>query len=88
MDRPEDIETNPVNQKVYIVLTNNTNRAVDDNPGVDEANPRPENKYGHIIELTEDGDDHAATVFTWEIFLLCGDPEDETTYFAGFDKAR
>lgn len=88
MDRPEDIETNPVNQKVYIALTNNTNRAVDDNPGTDAANPRPENAYGHIIELTEDGDDHTATSFAWDIFMLCGDPSDETTFFADFPKEQ
>lgn len=88
MDRPEDIETNPVNNKVYIALTNNTNRAKDDNPSIDAANPRPENKFGHVLELTEAGDDHAATTFTWEIFLLCGDPEDETTFFAEFDKTQ
>ncbi|MFP4440956.1 MAG: PhoX family protein [Chloroflexaceae bacterium] len=86
MDRPEDIEPNPVNNKVYIALTNNTNRGVDDNPGTDEANPRPENAYGHVIELTEAGDDYAATSFDWEIFILCGDPEDDSTYFAGFSK--
>ncbi|NOK60797.1 MAG: PhoX family phosphatase [Chloroflexi bacterium AL-W] len=86
MDRPEDIEPNPVNKKVYIALTNNTNRGVDDNPGVDAANPRPENANGHIIELTETDDNHAATTFAWEIFLLCGDPEDEDTFFAGFPK--
>ena len=86
MDRPEDIETNPVNKKVYIALTNNTRRAVEDNPGVDAANPRPENANGHIIELTETDDDHAATTFAWEIFMLCGNPEDEDTFFAGFPK--
>ncbi len=83
MDRPEDIEPNPVNNKVYIALTNNTNREISD---IDEANPRAENKFGHVIELTEDDDDFAATSFAWEIFLLCGDPEDESTYFAGFSK--
>jgi secreted PhoX family phosphatase len=88
MDRPEDFETNPVNQKVYLVCTNNTNRAVEDNQGVDAANPRPENSSGHIIEITEADNDHASTTFTWDIFLLAGDPEDESTYFAGFPKDR
>lgn len=85
MDRPEDIEPNPVNKKVYIALTNNTNREEAD---IDAANPRAKNAYGHIIELTEDDDDYAATSFAWEIFLLCGDPEDESTYFAGFSKEQ
>ncbi|NJK82117.1 MAG: PhoX family phosphatase [Chloroflexaceae bacterium] len=84
MDRPEDIEPNPVNQKIYIALTNNTNREEAD---IDAANPRAENRYGHVIELTEDGDDHTATTFAWDIFLLCGNPEDESTFFAGFDKS-
>lgn len=81
MDRPEDMEPNPVNNKIYIALTNNTRREEDQ---IDAMNPRPENAYGHVIELTEDGDDFAATTFSWEIFLLCGDPEDESTYFADF----
>ncbi|MEJ7840094.1 MAG: alkaline phosphatase PhoX, partial [Thermomicrobiales bacterium] len=86
MDRPEDFETNPVNQKVYLVCTNNRGRAVDENEGVDAANPRAENTSGHIIEITETDDDHASLTFEWEIFLLAGDPADESTYFAGFPK--
>ncbi len=86
MDRPEDIEPNPVNNKIYIVLTKNRRRGVDDNPGTDAVNPREENTHGHIVELTEDGDDFAATTFNWEILLLCGDPEDEDTFFSNFPK--
>lgn len=88
MDRPEDIEPNPVNKKVYIALTNNTRRGTGENPPPDPANPRPENRYGHIIELTEANNDGAATTFEWDIFILCGNPEDESTYFAGFPKEQ
>jgi secreted PhoX family phosphatase len=100
MDRPEDIETNPVNGKLYCVMTNNTSRGVGINPGVDGPNPRMGNRHGHIIELTENGNDAASETFTWEIFMLCGDPSiqpvnnpdptlgAEATYFAGFDHSR
>jgi len=32
------------------------------------------NVAGHIIEVTEAGNDHAALTFTWSIFMLGGDP--------------
>lgn len=88
MDRPEDIEVNPVSKKVYVVCTNNTDRGKDGKPGTDESNPRPENRHGHIVEMTEEGDDHGSLTFKWELFLVCGDPEDSSTYFAGFDKTQ
>lgn len=83
MDRPEDMQQNPVTKRVYLALTNNTQRTADD---TDPSNPRPSNSWGHVIEMTEAGDDPTATSFSWEIFLLCGDPNDESTYFAGFPK--
>jgi uncharacterized protein len=86
MDRPEDFETNPVSGMVYLVLTNNSNRGVEDNPAADASNPRNENEHGHIIEITEADGNHAATMFTWELFMVCGDPADESTYYAGFAK--
>jgi uncharacterized protein len=82
MDRPEDVEPNPLTGKVYCVMTGNANRTPEQ---VDKANPRPQNKFGHIIELTEDGEDHAATQFRWEIFLLAGDPQnpEHQAYYQG-----
>jgi uncharacterized protein len=87
MDRPEDIETNPVNGKVYCVMTNNNQRTATE---VNGPNPRPNNIHGHIIELTENGDDAAATTFTWEIFILCGDPSnpDDGAFFASCNPSR
>lgn len=71
MDRPEDIQPNGVNGKVYVMLTNNSKRKADQ---VDAANPRAENAFGHIIELVEDAGDFTATKGKWEILLKCGDP--------------
>ncbi|GAA4101836.1 PhoX family protein [Nonomuraea soli] len=85
MDRPEDIERNPVTGGVFVALTNNSNRTAAE---VDEANPRPSNKHGHVLEIMEHRNDAAATTFTWSLPLICGDPNDPTTYFAGFDKTK
>jgi secreted PhoX family phosphatase len=85
MDRPEDIEANPVTGAVYVVCTNNTQRTPEQ---VDAANPRPRNRHGHVLEIFEDGGDHAATQFRWRVFLLCGDPREADTDFAGFPKDR
>jgi len=83
MDRPEDFETNPVTGKVYLVCTNNDNRELDQ---ADRANPRTNNLHGHIIEITEAGNDPAATTFIWEMFLLAGDPAAGSTWYGGFDQ--
>lgn len=100
MDRPEDIQRSGKTGGVYIALTNNSRRGtIDDNdtenpnddvilPQEDAANPRATNAGGHVIELSEDDNDAAATSFTWNIFLLCGDPENERTFFQGFDPSQ
>ena len=101
MDRPEDIEPNPVNGRIYCALTNNSNRGTASMPA-DEANPltssmtRPAlgaplrtqsgNRNGYLLEVTEDDGDHASTTFAWDLMLVCGDPEAPETYFAGYDK--
>jgi secreted PhoX family phosphatase len=85
MDRPEDIKADPVTGRVYCSLTNNTRRTA---AQVDEANPRPANKDGHVLELVERHNDAAATSFGWRLFLVAGDPTAKNTYFAGYDKSR
>ncbi|PZX19843.1 hypothetical protein LX81_00306 [Palleronia aestuarii] len=69
MDRPEDIEPNGANGRVYVMLTNNTRREE-----ANDANPRIDNAFGHIVEIAEEGGDFAATSGTWEILVQCGDP--------------
>jgi secreted PhoX family phosphatase len=102
MDRPEDVERNPVNGRIYAALTNNDKRG--GTFAVDEANPlavshvrekldgplieKAGNRNGYILELTEEGDDAAKTGFFWTLFLVCGDPAAQETYFGGFDKSK
>ncbi len=88
MDRPEDVEPHPSTGRVYIALTNNTDRGKAGKAGPDEPNPRVDNKHGHVLELVESGEDSAATTFAWSILLVCGDPKDPSTYFGGFDKSE
>ena len=75
MDRPEWIAMHPQSRDMYVTLTNNSSRGTDKGPAVDPANPRPNNVFGHIMRWKEAGADAAATRFSWDVFVLCGDPE-------------
>jgi secreted PhoX family phosphatase len=77
MDRPEDVQPNPVNGRVYVMLTNNTRRKQEQ---VDAVNPRTNNAHGQVVELVPPGGegkeaDHAADEFGWNMLLLGGNPE-------------
>ncbi|NQY14887.1 MAG: PhoX family phosphatase [Henriciella sp.] len=71
MDRPEDVEPDARTGKVWVMLTNNNRRTEDE---IDAANPRADNKFGHIIEISEPDGDFTATQSRWEILVRCGDP--------------
>lgn len=71
MDRPEDVEANPSDNKVYVILTNNNRRKPEQ---IDPANPRADNRFGHIIEMLPPDGDHAAAQYRWDILVKCGDP--------------
>jgi secreted PhoX family phosphatase len=84
MDRPEDVQPNPVTGKIYVACTNNTDRGRAGREGPTEPNPRNANKDGHVVEITEDGGDHTGTTFTWNLILICGDTASAGTYFGGW----
>ncbi|MCG3885950.1 PhoX family phosphatase [Photobacterium leiognathi] len=77
MDRPEWAAVDPYTGSVYLTLTNNTKRTDSTNP----ANPRLNNKFGHIIRWDE-GEN--PTEFDWDIFVF-GSPSngDEETNRSG-----
>ncbi|MEX1025136.1 MAG: PhoX family phosphatase [Planctomycetota bacterium] len=78
MDRPEDIELHPVNQRVYVAMTNNSERTAA-SPG----NPRTRNLHGHVLEIDEARGDLAALEFTWTPLLLGGDQEHDGGFYGG-----
>lgn len=73
MDRPEWITVSPVDGQVYCTLTNNVQRGSEGQP-VDGANPRANNLYGQILRWRETGDDAAAESFSWDLFVIAGNP--------------
>ncbi|TGN40115.1 PhoX family protein [Marinobacter confluentis] len=75
MDRPEWGAVDPNTGEVYFTLTNNSQRTEDQ---VDAANPIAENRTGHIIRWMEDGGDHSADSFMWDIFVFAGEQGTET----------
>ncbi|MGL4931136.1 MAG: PhoX family protein, partial [Plesiomonas sp.] len=74
MDRPEWVAINPLTGDIFTTLTNNKNRGVNDNQAINAPNPRAENHYGQIIRLSLLNKDHASDVFSWDLFLLAGNP--------------
>ena len=74
MDRPEDVEWNPITKSVWAALTFNERRGTSNNPPADPSNPRANNVMGHIIEIKEDNQNPASLSFSWSIPILCGDP--------------
>ena len=57
VDRPEDLEVDPIDGSVLIALTNNSYHG---------------NFYGQIVRLEEAKDDPAALTFSWSIFATGG----------------
>jgi secreted PhoX family phosphatase len=81
----------PTTREAYITLTNNNRRGTTPassnspagttagggaRPPVDTANPRVDNRFGHILRWRESGGNVAATMFEWDIFCECGDKLD------------
>lgn len=84
MDRCEDVEPSLHTGKVYVACTNNSDRGKAGKEGATEVNPRTANRDGHIVEITETGD-QTSTAFTWNLLMVCGDPaQGDVTYFSGF----
>lgn len=84
MDRCEDVQPSLHTGKVYVVCTNNSDRGKAGKEGPTEVNPRTQNRDGHIVEITETGD-QTSTKFNWNLLMVCGDPtKNASTYFAGF----
>jgi uncharacterized protein len=85
MDRCEDVQPSPQTGKVYVACTKNPDRGADGEVAPDAANPRGNNKNGHVIEITEQDNRVAATSFAWDLFLVCGDVDDASSYFGGWE---
>ncbi len=88
MDRPEWISANPKAPEIYCCLTNNKNRGVKPNAGGDDTsvngpNPREKNNYGQIVRWRPDGGDHTAPGFTWDLYVLAGNPTVHSDAYAG-----
>ncbi len=79
MDRPEWVAVNTVAAEGYCCLTNNSNRGINANAGGDPTpvngpNPRAENNYGQIVRWYPSNDDHATDTFTWDLYVMAGNP--------------
>ncbi|MCV0380697.1 PhoX family phosphatase [Nitratireductor sp.] len=93
MDRPEWVAANPLRVEVYCALTNNKNRGVKANAGGDEQpvggpNPRETNNYGQIVRWRPAGEDHGADGFTWDLYVMAGNPTVYDNVYAGSENVN
>lgn len=87
MDRPEWTAVNPFTRRVYLTLTNNSNRGVSANQPVDAANPRARNPDGHVVCWQETGGRFEATTFQWFILFMGGPTRERVIALGGMDTA-
>ena len=86
MDRPEWIAVNPVSVEAYCCLTNNSRRGATNDDGsirtnaagepmiANAPNPRDVNRYGQIVRWRPHNDDHTASTFEWDLYVMAGNP--------------
>lgn len=82
LDRPEDVAPDAASGRVYVALTNNAARRPvstrgswngrELDLGIDAANPRGPNPWGHVVEIEEEGGDCGARAFRWGLLLAAG----------------
>ena len=82
MDRPEWVAVHPSGKQVFCTLTNNKNRGKEGQP-VGGPNPRAKNNYGQIVRWQPDGEDHTSNGFSWDLFVMAGNPEVHNDAYAG-----
>ena len=88
MDRPEWVAAHPHKAEIYCALTNNKHRAIKPNAGGDQTpaagpNPRVRNLYGQIVRWRPADQDHTAARFSWDLYVLAGNPAVHTDQRAG-----
>jgi secreted PhoX family phosphatase len=86
MDRPEWIAVHPNASEAYCCLTNNSRRGVLNDDGtvrtnaggdpmtVNAVNPRETNNFGQIVRWRPEGGDHGADGFSWDLYVMAGNP--------------
>ncbi|MFV0332999.1 MAG: PhoX family protein [Tropicimonas sp.] len=88
MDRPEWISCHPARAEAYCSLTNNARRGLKPNAGGDAMpvggpNPREANEYGQIVRWRPGNGDHGAIDFTWDLYVMAGNPAVHDDAYAG-----
>ncbi len=86
MDRPEWVAVNSTAPEAYCCLTNNSRRGLINDDGTvrtnaggepmvaNAPNPRDVNRYGQIVRWRPAGGDHGASRFTWDLYVMVGNP--------------